>query len=171
MRLLALDQAARVSGVSVFDNDRLIECATISVKSNQPLGKRMLDIWDSLNELYESYSFDKVAFEDIQLQMGNVSTFKSLAYVQAIIIFWCWRNDVPHVVLSPSHWRSEIKSKYGVAFGRKRTEQKAAALAFAKGMISKTDAEMADRLTEDMADSYCLGLAAIQESKQSEGAF
>lgn len=171
MRLLALDQAARVSGVSVFDDDRLLECTTINVKSNQPTGKRMLDIWSALNELYDSYEFDKVAFEDIQLQMGNVSTFKSLAYVQAIIIFWCWRHGVPHMILSPSHWRSEIKAKYGISFGRKRVEQKAAALAFAKEMISKTDAEMADKLTEDMADSYCLGLAAIQESRQSEGAF
>ena len=40
-----------------------------------------------LDELNEKYEIDRIAFEDIQMQRGNVETYKKLCYTQAMIIF------------------------------------------------------------------------------------
>lgn len=166
MRLLALDQAAKVTGYTVFDGGEVIACGKMEVKPTMDMEKRLRKFADNLSELDSEYHFDRIAFEDIQMQMGNVSTYKVLAYIQAVIILWCEEKKIPYQILAPSHWRSIIKTNYGVAFGRKRAEQKAAALAFAQ---ESTNGEIKE-MTEDMADSYCLGLAAIESMKHNEGA-
>ena len=70
MRLLALDQASRVTGVAIFDDDKLVKYGTFEIKSNQELGKRLTQFLENLDKLYAAYHFDAVAYEDIQLQMA-----------------------------------------------------------------------------------------------------
>lgn len=164
MKLLALDQAAKVTGYTVFDDKDVVACGKMEVKPTMEMEKRLRKFVDNLSELESQYHFDRIAFEDIQMQMGNVSTYKVLAYIQAVIMLWCEEKKMPYQILAPSHWRSIIKSKYGVTFGRKRAEQKAAAHAFA---MEQTGGKI--EMTEDMADSYCLGLACIESSKHNEG--
>ena len=130
MRLLALDQASRVTGVAIFDNDKLVKYGTFEIKSNQELGKRLTQFLENLDKLYAAYHFDAVAYEDIQLQMGNVETYKKLAYIQAMILFWCEKHEKNLYCLSQSHWRKILKDKYGMSWGRKRAEQKQTAMDF-----------------------------------------
>ena len=130
MRLLALDQASRVTGVAIFDDDKLIKYGIFEIKSNQELGKRLTQFLENLDKLYAAYHFDAVAYEDIQLQMGNVETYKKLAYIQAMILFWCEKHEKNLYCLSPSHWRKILKDKYGMSWGRKRVEQKQTAIDF-----------------------------------------
>lgn len=98
MRLLALDQASRVTGVAIFNDDKLVKYGTFEIKSNQELGKRLTQFLDNLDKLYAAYHFDAVAYEDIQLQMGNVETYKKLAYIQAMIIFGVRRMKRIYIV-------------------------------------------------------------------------
>ena len=62
--------------------------------------------------------------------------------------------------MSPSHWRKVL----GGNFGRKREEQKAAAIQYVK---EKCGLEV----TSDEADAICIGYAYLLESKKSQSAF
>lgn len=162
--LLALDQSIRVSGYSIFEEQELVSYGHWSIPSSLPLGQRLHMFLEDLDTLNEKYNIDKIAFEDIQMQRGNVETYKKLCYTQAMIIFWCEKHQVPYIILSPSHWRSVIKQKCGKAFGRKREEQKQAAQEFVK---EKYGIEV----TEDEADAISLGTAAILEQDKDTCAF
>lgn len=164
MRLLALDQASRVTGVAIFNDDKLVKYGTFEIKSNQELGKRLTQFLDNLDKLYAAYHFDAVAYEDIQLQMGNVETYKKLAYIQAMIIFWCEKNEKNLYCLSPSHWRKVLKEKYGMSWGRKRVEQKQTAIDFIQEHYEK-------KVDSDTADAICIGCAANIEINKTESAF
>lgn len=164
MRLLALDQASRVTGVAIFNDDKLVKYGTFEIKSNQELGKRLTQFLENLDELYEAYHFDAVAYEDIQLQMGNVETYKKLAYIQAMILFWCEKHEKSLYCLSPSHWRKVLKDKYGMSWGRKRVEQKQTAIDFIQEHYEK-------EVDSDTADAICIGCAANIEINKTESAF
>ena len=164
MHLLALDQASRVTGVAIFDDDKLVKYGTFEIKSNQELGKRLTQFLENLNTLYAAYHFDAVAYEDIQLQMGNVETYKKLAYIQAMILFWCEKHEKNLYCLSPSHWRKVLKDKYGISWGRKRAEQKQTAIDFIQEHYEK-------EVDSDTADAICIGCAANIEINRTESAF
>ena len=164
MRLLALDQASRVTGVAIFDDDKLIKYGTFAIKSNQELGKRLTQFLENLDKLYAAYHFDAVAYEDIQLQMGNVETYRRLAYIQAMILFWCEKHEKNLYCLSPSHWRKILKDKYGMSWGRKRVEQKQTAIDFIQEHYKK-------EVDSDTADAICIGCAANIEINKNESAF
>lgn len=164
MRLLALDQASRVTGVAIFDNDKLVKYGTFEIKSNQELGKRLTQFLENLDKLYAAYHFDAVAYEDIQLQMGNVETYKKLAYIQAMILFWCEKHEKNLYCLSPSHWRKILKDKYGMSWGRKRAEQKQTAIDFIQEHYKK-------EVDSDTADAICIGCAANIEINKNKSAF
>lgn len=164
MRLLALDQASRVTGVAIFDDDKLVKYGIFEIKSNQELGKRLTQFLENLDKLYAAYHFDAVAYEDIQLQMGNVETYKKLAYIQAMILFWCEKHEKNLYCLSPSHWRKVLKDKYGMSWGRKRTEQKQTAIDFIQEHYEK-------EVDSDTADAICIGCAANIEINKTESAF
>lgn len=164
MRLLALDQASRVTGVAIFDDDKLVKYGTFEIKSNQELGKRLTQFLENLDKLYAAYHFDTVAYEDIQLQMGNVETYKKLAYIQAMILFWCEKHEKNLYCLSPSHWRKILKDKYGMSWGRKRAEQKQTAIDFIQEHYEK-------EVDSDTADAICIGCAANIEINKTKSAF
>ena len=164
MRLLALDQASRVTGVAIFDDDKLVKYGTFEIKSNQELGKRLTHFLENLDKLYAAYHFDAVAYEDIQLQMGNVETYKKLAYIQAMILFWCEKHEKNLYCLSPSHWRKILKDKYGISWGRKRAEQKQTAINFIQEHYEK-------EVDSDTADAICIGCAANIEINKNKSAF
>lgn len=157
MRILALDQSSRVSGWSIYDNDKLIDFGHFSIPSFLPVERKMNELMRQLCELHNKFEFAAIAFEDIQLQAGNVKTFKILSYMQAAIIIWCYDNDMSYKILAPSHWRSILKDNFHLSFGRKRTEQKQVAQEFVQNKFNIT-------VTEDEADSICLGLAAVLEN-------
>ena len=164
MRLLALDQASRVTGVAIFDDDKLVKYGTFEIKSNQELGKRLTQFLENLDKLYAAYHFDAVAYEDIQLQMGNVETYKKLAYIQAMILFWCEKHEKNLYCLSPSHWRKILKDKYGMSWGRKRAEQKQTAIDFIQEHYKK-------EVDSDTADAICIGCAANIEINKNKSDF
>lgn len=164
MRLLALDQASRVTGVAIFDDDKLVKYGTFEIKSNQELGKRLTQFLENLDKLYAAYHFDAVAYEDIQLQMGNVETYRRLAYIQAMILFWCEKHEKNLYCLSPSHWRKILKDNYGMSWGRKRAEQKQTAIDFIQEHYKK-------EVDSDTADAICIGCAANIEINKNVSAF
>lgn len=163
MIALSLDNALHVSGYCVWQDENIKKIGTFETKSNAPIEQRLGSIWKYLNDLYSEHSFEYIFFEDCQKQQ-NMQTYQKLSMVKATILLWCYFNNVQYSVLSPSHWRSVIKEKYGFSFGTKREEQKQNSIKFVKEKFRK-------KATEDEADSIALGCAALIEKKRNKGAF
>lgn len=163
MLILSLDQSLSCTGYAIFDNNKVIKTGTIQPKKILPLEQRLSEIITAINDLYKIYNFNQIYFEDIQQQNNNVLTYKKLVMVYTIVMMWGYWNDIKTESLAPSHWRSVLKDKFKVSFGRKRAEQKKAAQNFVKNHFNLD-------VTEDEADAICLGYAAIQEKKK-ESAF
>jgi Holliday junction resolvasome RuvABC endonuclease subunit len=157
MRVLSLDQALRVSGYAVFEDCpegwKLVESGTFEVGSTGDMGKRLVGFSDNLDELYRKHRFTHLVFEDIQLQNGNVTTYKSLAYVQAVAIIWCFNRSMPYTLYAPSHWRKLL----GGVWGRKREDQKKKAVEVVKERVGF------DTKSSDEADAICIGLAWVDK--------
>lgn len=162
-RTLALDQASRVTGWAIYDNKNLVTSGHFSIAANKTMQQRLLSFIDHLNELINKYNVEKIYYEGIQYQ-NNIETYKKLAYIQAMIIYNTTVHNLPILELTPSHWRSLIKDKHGVKFGRSRAEQKKKAQEFVKEYFN-IDA------TEDEADAICLGYAGILEDEKNKSAF
>lgn len=160
-RTLALDQASRTTGWAVYDNKTLIISGHFSIPANKIIKDRLNLFVIHLDELVNKYHPEKIYYEGIQYQ-SNIETYKKLAYIQAMIIYYS--ANIPITELSPSHWRSVIKDKHGIKFGRSRIEQKQKAQEFVKDFFNKA-------VTEDEADAICLGYAGVLEDEQSRSAF
>ena len=163
MIYLSLDQAMRTTGWAIFKDDELKKYGSFTIPSHHLIEQRLNEFMRELNNLYREYEFDELFFEDIQNQNNN-ETYKKLAYVQATIIIWCYNNNIKFHILSPSHWRSVLKEKYGIGFGRKREEQKQKAIEFVQQFFSRT-------VSSDEADAICLGCAGIRETGRTNSAF
>ena len=66
MRLLALDQASRTSGYAIFEDDKLINSGTFTLKSDD-VGERLVDYRKHIEKLICDNDIEEVAFEDIQM--------------------------------------------------------------------------------------------------------
>lgn len=160
MIFMALDQSSKISGYSIFNDDQLIKYGHLSLPASLPIEERLLKLTCLLDESLQSYHFDKLIFEDIQEQGGNVKTFKVLAQVQGAILLWCAKHQINYEIIPPTVWRKNIKDIYGVTFGKVRTEQKQASIDFVKSHF-KIEA------TEDESDAICIGISLISKRKSA----
>lgn len=150
MKILALDQSSRTTGYSVFEDDTLVTYGHFTL-SKTDLGLRLVDMRLWLCEMIAANDFDKVYFEDIQLQddvSNNVETFKTLAEVFGVVYETLSELKIQHQSLLAATWKSGV----GIE-GKKRPEQKKNAQKFVKEKYG-IDA------TEDEADAICIGAYA-----------
>lgn len=154
----------KTTGYVILDDNKLIESGEWTVDDHSSIENRLINFQEQVEKKYKKFNCNCIAFEDIQLQLGNVDTFKKLAYCQAMILDYCGKNKIPYTILAPSHWRKVIKENFGISFGRKRQEQKDIALAFAENHANT-------KMSSDSADAYCLALAATIEQNKNKSAF
>lgn len=152
VRVLALDQALRTTGWSVFDDRELVRHGTFTVRSDADISDRLVSFMGYVDALNDAFSPDVVVFEDIQEQR-NISTFKTLAMVQAALLIYCSTHMLRYEVLAPSHWRRLL----GGNFGKSRPEQKKKAIDTVREMFGAT-------VESDEADAICIGAAYFEEN-------
>lgn len=126
MRILALDQASRVSGYSIFEDEKLIDYGKFTV-TDSDFDIRLHKIRNKVKSLIEENNIDELIFEDIQYQtrvngadeINNVDTFKKLAEVFGVIFELAVEMEIPSYSVLAVTWRSEL----GIP-GVKRTDAK-----------------------------------------------
>lgn len=147
MKILAIDQASRISGYAVFDDEKLIRFGKIQL-DDEEVGPRLVDLRQAIKTLIEENQVDYVAFEDIQMQSSvgnNVKTFKVLANVFGVILELCEELKLKYEIVSSNTWKSTLKIK-----GKNRAEQKKNAQVF----VAET---YGVHCTQDEADAICIG--------------
>lgn len=150
MRILALDQATRITGWAIFDGQKLINYGKFESTLNDEIARdNAIRIW--LISMINNWQPDYIGIEDIQLQeksedrkMG-VTVFKTLARLQGVLLETAFANNINYKVCSPSTWREHcgVKGKY-------RTDKKRSMQLLAKKWYDIT-------LIDDEADAIGIG--------------
>ena len=147
MRVLALDQASRVSGWAVYDGKTLIDYGKFSATQTD-IGDRLYYIRNQVLQLIDRFEIDEVVFEDIQLQdnrINNVQTFKALAEVFGVLHELFVEIKMPREAVLSTVWKSKVGIK-----GADRTAQKKNAQLWVKNTYNI-------QATQDECDAICIG--------------
>lgn len=147
IRLLALDQASKLSGWSVFINGELKDWGKIRTEQEE-IGKRLVTIRQEIIGLVKKYNINHIAFEDIQLQTSvgnNVKTFKVLANVYGVVLELAQELNIPYTIVSSNTWKSTLK-----IVGKTRNIQKKNAQTFVLNTYGV-------KATQDESDAICIG--------------
>lgn len=102
MKILALDQASKITGYAIFEDDELVKYGKIDLQDNE-IGPRLVQLRQSIRYLIAENQIEYVAFEDIQMQTSvgnNVKTFKVLANVFGVILELCEELKVKYEIVS-----------------------------------------------------------------------
>lgn len=141
--ILALDQATRISGYAIFQDDKL--CTYGKITTDDPdIGVRLNIIRNTIKDLIQKYEIDEVVMEDIQLQ-ENVQTFKALAEVFGVVYELVTSLNLPIETILASVWKSGLGIK-----GKNRPEQKKNAQQWVLTNYNL-------KPTQDECDAICIG--------------
>lgn len=151
MKILAFDQASKISGYSTIENGQIVDSGVIDKhkinNSFTRMGEMICEICDKINELKP----DICVIEDIQNQ-SSVKTVIMLARLQGAILNYCYSNGIRTEILTPSQWRSKLQFHQGAHV--KREELKQQAVDYVKKQLGIEDIDV------DQAEAICISIAA-----------
>lgn len=122
MKILALDQASKITGWAIFEDDKLVDYGKIDLSKTDDVGLRLHLLRRSAQTLIQDNNVEKVILEDIYMdgqRVNNVSTFKILAEVFGVLYELCIDLNIPAESVLAGTW----KSTHGIK-GKTRAEQK-----------------------------------------------
>lgn len=157
-RTLGLDQATHITGYSIFDNNELIYAGTFQTDEEDEI-ERDIQIKNWLIQLIQNNNIDIVGMEDIQLQQFNnkmvgVTTYRTLARLQGILMATCVEQKIDYVVCAPATWRAHCEVK-----GRTRSDKK-------KSMQMKVKEWFDITVSDDVADAIGIGKYTSETHKK-----
>ena len=154
-RLLALDQASKVTGWAIFEDGELKSYGKISL-DDPNTDIRLVQLRQGIQTLVADYNIGEVIFEDIQQQnnvANNVQTFKVLAEVYGVVSELLQEIQIPHSTVLAASWKSTLGIK-----GRTRAEQK-------KNAQLYVEQNYGIHVIQDIADAVCIGTHHIKKNK------
>ena len=144
MKTLALDQSSHITGYAIYNNTQLIEYGYFEL-TNPDIGKRLINFKEKINELIQQYEIEEIAYEDITLQHGAVTVYKTLAFIIGILNELIAEKNLKQQCILPSSWRHTCGIK-----GKVRKDQK-------KNTMDYVNNKYNIKATEDECDAICIG--------------
>lgn len=150
-KVLSMDQSTRVSGYSLFEDDKYI-CSGIVDMSKSKLNtyERSFEMAKELWKIINKYKPDYLVIENVQQQSG-IQTVIVLARLQGMIIGYAEAHGVETYILLPTEWRAKLEYSQGPKV--KRAELKQQSIDYVKNKYGFD-------LPEDECESIALNDAA-----------
>lgn len=127
-RVLALDQATKITGYSIFDNNKLVKYGTFKAPDGEDV-ERLAAIKAWLLSMIANLRPDYIALEGIQYQehsgenkMG-VTVFQALARLQGVLMLACFEEKIPCIICPSNTWRHYCGVKGRTRADRKKSTQ------------------------------------------------
>lgn len=161
MKVLAIDASTKSTGISVFQDFKLVYYECITISSSQDTLDRILKMAKRVREIYEKYKPNHIIMEEVLPEdvRHNQQVYKALIYLQAAIVLQLHVFGGRVQFYTASHWRAVVGIKTGRGIKRQHLKEASQYLIRQKYNIDVND---------DISDAICLGLAYV---KQNRGAF
>lgn len=147
-KILALDQASKVTGYALITTEGIEQYGTITASTDLNYIERLRIMYSNIQELIKKTKPSYVVFEATQYQ-NNFAAFGTLSMLQGVIMAELFRKKLGFYIVPATCWKSFCGIK-----GKKRQEQKA-----------NTKAFVAERYniiaTEDEADAIGIATWAL----------
>jgi crossover junction endodeoxyribonuclease RuvC len=161
-RILGVDPATCDSGFSIVDKlvnrYSLVHYGPIHIPSSRPLTRRLLDLYNSLKEIIDTYHPDGIVMED-QFKGPSVKTLKSLSFARGVIMLLAAQYDLPIFNV----WPSSAKKAVYKGNATKEEVRDAVKLIFnIKEDIAKLD------ITDSIAIAYAFFVTRTQQEESSK---
>ena len=151
MKVLAFDQSTRVTGWSLFVDEKYVDSGVIDLGKNKNTEDRSKQMGLAICEIITNNKPDAVIIEEVAMQ-SNAQTLKLLARIQGVAIGFCAAHNIPLHILEPSKWRSALSYTQGRAV--KREELKQQSFDYVKKHLGF------DNFSEDRCEACCINMAA-----------
>ncbi len=147
-RVLAIDQATRVSGWSIFSDGQLLRYGTFETQLEDEI-ERDNTVKNWMLSMINNWNPDFVALEGIQYEEHfGVSTFATLARLQGILMSCLAELKIPYEICHTQVWRSYCGVK-----GKSRSDKKRSMQLITKQWFDIT-------VSNDCADAIGIGYYA-----------
>lgn len=144
-RIMALDQATHISGISIFDGKELVYYGTFGTVSTDEF-TRLHEVNEWLVSMIDAWRPDLIGIEGIQFQQyAGVTTFQALARLQGILMETCMQQQIKFKICPTNTWRAHCGVK-----GRTRTDKKRSMQLLVKNWYDIS-------VDEDCADAIGIG--------------
>jgi crossover junction endodeoxyribonuclease RuvC len=152
--VLSLDPATVDTGYAIVTRDLEIKAyGLIHIPASRPVSRRLLNIYQELVKIIETYQVEGVIIED-QFLGVNVSTIKALSWVRGIIMLLAEEKEKQIIIINNK--TAKKKAKKGSA---SKTEVKAA-------VLKRFKLDYPD-LDENISDAMAIGLAYYCQEEEA----
>ena len=149
MRIIGIDASTKCTGMSLFENGKLVEHVVIDLSKEKDSEARMSLMMKRIGDILKRWD-GHVLFVEDSWSAANVEVTKKLSNILGAIMYVCVETGCGFNKFRPSEWRKII----GLPLGKKkRAELKAEAIQYVKDTY-KLD------VGDDEAEAICIGEAA-----------
>jgi crossover junction endodeoxyribonuclease RuvC len=117
VRVLGIDPGTVVIGYGVIDNDddrtTLVDFGALSVSSRLPVGERLGELYNQLQEIVARYQPDAVAVEQ-PFVAKNVKSALAIGKAQAVAILAAVNRGIPTFEYTPTQIKRQV-ANYGTS--------------------------------------------------------
>ncbi len=158
MKIIAFDQATKVTGYAVIADGKLLRHGTLTVKASLDITSRMYWMIDAICELITSEQPDAVFFEGVE-GVKNERTMIYLANLQGMCLYGSRAVGYIANTIDVATWRHTL----GFTMGRgvKRGDLKTQAVQYVRDIYC---VECGD----DEAEAICIATVAWKKSLESK---
>lgn len=159
MKTLAIDASTKSSGIAIFQQGKLIYYDCL-IENNSNVYKRIKNMSNRIIEICKKYKPTDIVLEDVLPQdvKHNQKIYKTLMYLQAIIMIQLDEIGYKPTLSVANHWRSVCGIKTGPGIKREQLKKKSQRLVKMVYNINVND---------DISDAVCLGIAYIKQHKNA----
>ena len=157
VKILAFDQATKVSGYAVIENGTLSEYDCIDLTKTKGtaedrINRMAYELWAIIDRVHPTL----VVLEDVEM-ISNMQAMIMLARLLGRMQGYCVANGIEYKTYIPSAWRRVLGYQQGA--GIKRADLKQQSIAYAKNITGK-------ELQEDTAEAVAIAHAALKDLKE-----
>ena len=158
MKVLAFDQATKVTGYAVMNGGKLSRHGTISVRPSLDILSRMYMMTRMICDVINEERPDAVYFEGVE-SVRNERTMIYLANLQGMCLHSTHEDGYEVGTFDPTVWRHELG--FAVGRGVKRADNKAEAVRYVRDTYG---VECGD----DEAEAICIATVAWNKNLDSK---
>lgn len=158
MKILAFDQATKISGWAAFNEDQYVDSGVIDLHKNLDTEARTKQMGIELCKKIDEVKPDYIIIEEVQNQ-SNVATVIKLARLQGMVLGFAAAHKIQTKIFEPSHWRKILSYRQGAKVKRETLKQQS---------IDYVKNKFGFDFSEDRAEAVCINVAAQIELKSSQ---